>query len=249
VGRSERKENKAAALKAIRDVDRKLDKIREQIRALGWITLNKPIRDGWKKIYRIPLEYANDPVMGEIYLEMLPLFQNSVYCKDKGFMTKPTRKRRIPIPINLFPLPIARSKWKQLSPRLKKMFVWEIRSLDEAYQSRRIPVEIKHSPVELKGYFPKSIHMAEEVMVRNYITRIQLVDPTLESQKKELEDWMEHHQGWEILGNRNGRNQSKYWGKGYKEVLNISERTRLESEVHKDLVEYSIGLVKGGIDV
>jgi hypothetical protein len=200
-------------------------------------------------MYKISQGYANDPSMSEVYLEMLPLFQNSVYCKDKGFMTKLTKRRRIPIPINLFPLPIEKSKWKQLSPRLKKMFVWDKRTIDESYQSLRIPKELRHSPEVMKGYFPKSIHMAEEVMVRNYITRIQLVDPSLESQRKELEDWMEHHQGWEILGNRNGHNQSKGWVKGYKGVLNISERTRLESEVHKDLVEYSIGLVKGGIDV
>lgn len=161
---------------------------------LGWITLDKPRKNGFKKYYVLQDHARNSNIKNR--LQKLLKFTEEVYCHNRDF--KYTRNsifgnHRKGDPIDI----------KKVYHRVSNESVFNGVSLDDfpsefrkylyiekTYTWNNYYYEVTIDPKYIKQYFREKISI-------NWITKIRETDSILDSKRDKLSDYLYNNQIWE----------------------------------------------------
>lgn len=100
--RRRKRMDKDASDKHILWLHRKRKRLRAAFRETGWIKLEKPVKIGYERTYRLKPEIARS-VDATFWEELLGLVNNRIFARKKNYLLQPIRKRaKRKLPILLF---------------------------------------------------------------------------------------------------------------------------------------------------
>jgi len=173
---------------------------------LGWITLEQPRRNGYKKYYVLQ-DHAMHSNIKHRLNRLLNKFNNTAYCMKKDF--KHTKnsffyafKKGDPILI------------KTESYRISNQDFYDGKAFDDfdADLRKYLYIETKYNHRN-RVYYEVGIKSTivsqyfQEKIALNWITRVREIDPVLESKIDKLMDWLYNNNIWEKVG----RNRTRAW--------------------------------------
>ncbi len=191
----------------IESADKKLIRMRKRMfelwsirRKLPYIPLDKPIQRGFKKSY-VLREAESRRKDARDLSRILGVINHTIYCKNEDFKSKKYHNNQMEdIPHTLRHIPD--NQWDKLEwpDHYKKWFTYETRTKQGAFGTH----------YEVKGYYFKFPWMFEPKTSPNFITHVQEVDPNVESEIKEINQYFDNHNGWPRLGKLSGTNNNKW---------------------------------------
>ncbi len=187
MSRRTQKEIITTRIKKVKRLQKERDKIYEAQRNLGYIILDKPIRNGWYKIYRL-----RDDILrkknARTYQEVLDAIAIPVWGSEKKYADRNWKRH-----FKNYGFPgikrLNRKAYDKLSGGAKRYFV-PIRK--KQYQQYKT----KYSCILPRYYFQSSYKRA-------YLTKIKIISPVLESREQEIEQLLtgpelrkHYYSGW-----------------------------------------------------
>ena len=195
MSRDTRREIIAQRIKFVKQLEGELKKINKAQAELGYIELEKPLRDGWFKTYVLRDDIRRSK-KARIYQEVLDAVLVEIWGREKKYADKKWE--------NYF-----RSHYKTYQrPGIKRIYVKEFSKLSSNAQKcfikRRLPGYKKRHTIYVcllpKYYFQLSYRRA-------YLTKFRITSPILEQREQEI---------MEILSRPTLRTYSKYYNYRYR---------------------------------
>lgn len=205
---------------------RELDEVIEQRRKLGYHKLDKPIQKGWRASLKVRQDILRSSE-GVRYLNILPYVQNYWFSKTTDFTIPATDfkgGRRIE---DHGPKSISEKDFKNkvmahLPDFYEKYF--------HSYPSFKDAFTVGTKMIVPLRYRVRRVHVFETIIEKNWIDKLPIIDPKLESRYQILMNKLNRDNGWYIL-------YGKWKGRHYdlnREELILKE---LEKEVRKELMQ------------
>lgn len=141
------------------------------------VTLDKPIRKGWVRFYKVRDDFARSPE-GPMLAEVLKFAQHSVTCDRKDFTTKVWRKKKTYKPVEQELAELSEKFFLENVPeRLRRYF----------YRTYRISQWGGQEYVVYRVVHPWKFSF---VIKPHYITKVPMTSSEAESEYKKLSDKM-----------------------------------------------------------
>lgn len=199
------KESRLEKRKLIESNDKKLIRLRKRMNEL-WkikhglplVQLEKPIRRGFKKTFKLREDIARRKDAKD-FQRILGVINQTIYCKTDDFKIKKWHNNQMEdIPHVLKHIP--ENQWDKLDwpEHFKKWFVFQERHHTTKYGGNYV----------IKGYWFKYDYMFDAVVLPNFVTHRKPVEPHIERELKEIDQYFEAHDGWHRLQHLHGRRDS-----------------------------------------
>lgn len=209
----QRKFDKQKEEKSILGLWRKQTRLWNAKRNLNKIELEKPRRHGYKRFFILRDDVAKGRD-ASIYRPLLKYLQTFVYCKDKKFLRKDYKTKKM-VPIEQSIQSIDHRSYNKIEPTLTE----KQKVLFERYW-RQNPINPKNG--EWRYRFKKPWMFVEKIEP-HYITHVIEIDPTLESQLREILNKIEANNMMPKINKMMG------WNKNYDDYETI--RHKLMSKI------------------
>ncbi len=201
--RMERKQMIEERISYVRGLEQELDKIHNAQMDLGYIVLDKPIRDGYYRTLKLRDDIARNK-RAKYFEEILEAVKKEIWGREKKYADRNWK--------NYF----KNSTYSYSSPGIKRLTQKEFNSLSSFAKNYFISITQKtfnkyityYSCIVPRYYFESTYRKA-------YITKIRITSPDLESKEKEIMN---------ILAHPNLRKYSIYYCDKYK-YFDLSDRS------------------------
>lgn len=205
-------------------ITRELDKIWKKQRKLGFHLLAKPIQRGWvaKLAVREDILRCSD---GYRYLNILPYVQNYWTSRTTNFNVKPNEDVCHPQGRNIAdhgPRSISEKQMLAIVERFGEHY----KKYFHSYQDWGRSINVGTQVIVPTRYRIARPHVFKTIIEKNYINRLPIISPTLDSQEKRLRNRINALGGNEFVYGR------YYYREDRRNDLIIRQ---LEKEVRKEL--------------
>lgn len=197
-------------IKKVKALERELDKIRIAEKNLGYVKLDKPLRDGWYRTFKLRDDIKKHKQL-KVYQEILEATTTKIWGREKKYIDKKW-KTYFTKSCFVYQYPgvkyLAQKEYSKLSSKARKYFV---------------PIKIKFYYHYQKIYFctlPRYYFVTN--YERAYITSRNIISPILQSRRQEI---------MEILCNAELRKYSSYYNYNHRYYFNpVRKRRRKEKK-------------------
>ena len=164
----------AQRIKLVSQLEKELKQVHQAQSQLGYIVLDKPLRDGWIKTYRLRDDILRSK-SAKVYKEVLNAVVQEIWGREKKYADK-RWKKFFNKKSKDFQRPGIRriydKHFNKLSSKAKKCFVQRKRKVYKGYMNIYVCI--------LPKYYFKITYR------RAYITKIKIISPILDSREREI---------------------------------------------------------------
>jgi hypothetical protein len=174
-----RRLNKESHIKELRKLWEEKEKVFDAICSLGWVELEKPIRDGWVRTFTLRDDFTRRSDK-DTYEDLLNIINNKCYCSNKSYLKKNYQTKKM-MPIEQYPNELNQSEFDKIPDRLKKFFYKSVEVGYYAFSSYKYE-KIKYKLIDTYMFVYK--------IEKHYKTKIKLIDRNLESEYSRLSNFL-----------------------------------------------------------
>jgi len=210
MSRTTKREVITQRIKTVNRLEKELDKIHKAQAELGYLELDKPVRDGWIKTFKLRDDILRSK-KSKVYQEVLKSVKQEIWGREKKYADKRWKEFFNKHNRNFQRPGIRRLNEKQfskLSTKAQKCFIKRKRKANGGYKNI-------YSCILPRYYFIISYRRA-------YITKRKIISPILESREQEI---------MEILAKPNYRSYSVYYNYNYRFYYNPNKSDRRKIKV------------------
>lgn len=208
----QRRIDKAKAEKELISTYRRYMRLMKAKRSMRLVELEKPVRSGYKRYFVLREDVAKSRE-AHIYRGLLKYVQHTIYSRDKKFLYKDYKTKKM-LPMQHLPMAIDHKTWNKilaeglLTPRQKGMFVqtWK-----------------QTNPKNPKVGYYQWVFQKDWVFTSktepHYKTHSLLLDPQLESEMMEVTNKIERNNLWPKIDKVLGVSSYRGWNRHHKITL------------------------------
>lgn len=196
--RRQRRFDKEDAEAELRKIWREQERLWMAKRTKNWIELEKPERRGYVRFFVLRQDIAKSKE-ANFYNLLLKHIQEYVYCRDKKFLRKDYKTKKM-VPIEQYLKPIEHKDWNKLnfSEKQKACF-------DKRWKQNKFGKGGKFVYEFIKDW------MFVMKIEPYYITKKLILDPQLESRYKEIQNKIDNNNLWPKIYHQKGKKYGYSW--------------------------------------